>query len=64
MTPKEKANELFNYYWSLLPMTIDNDIELSKQFSLRAVDEIIKELKMRNGTIKFWQEVKEEINKL
>lgn len=59
MTPKHKAFYLFDKYDNY-PLTY----EWKKQCALIAVDEIINELKIRNCTIKYWQEVKEEINKL
>jgi len=67
MTPKEKAKELVNKYW-----ITDFDIyeEESKVCALIAVDEIIKELTIEISPsllgfrYKYWQEVKEEIEKL
>jgi hypothetical protein len=68
MTPKEKAQELFDKYFNIIdnshPMT---DISVSaKECALIAVDEILK-----NDTIflyvhhlDFWKEVKQEIEKL
>lgn len=60
MEANKKAKELFNRYQNELVMFRFDAIKSS----LIAVDEIINELKMRNCTIKYWQEVKEEINKL
>lgn len=71
MTPKEKAEELILKY-----LRIDNNTQewfnkyIAKQCALIAVDEImslnsylypIKDLDNKN---EYWQEVKEEINKL
>ena len=68
MTPKEKAQELFDKYFNIIdnshPMT---DISVSaKECALIAVDEILK-----NDTIflyvhhlDFWKEVKHELEKL
>jgi hypothetical protein len=69
MTPKEKAEELVLKY-----LKIDNNTKewfnthLAKQCSLIAVDELIKEQTMwQNGEVNpvlYWQEVKNELNKL
>jgi hypothetical protein len=69
MTPKEKAKELFNkivvYHW-----TDVCDYEGAKQCALIAVDEIFKTVSMcipyRNESTysNYWQEVKQEIEKL
>jgi hypothetical protein len=80
LTPKEKANELATMHHNLIQdiggelgqeilVTI-----LAKQCALFAVDEILKALqvppienkgsKLYNSQIEYWQEVKEEIEKL
>ena len=59
MTPKEKANELFN---KMYDYTLDNSD--AKQCALIAVDEIIKELDECFIYSMFWKEVKTEIEKL
>jgi hypothetical protein len=69
MTPKEKAEELVLKY-----LRIDNNtkewfnMHIAKQCALIAVDELIKEQTMwQNGEVNpvlYWQEVKNEINKL
>jgi hypothetical protein len=72
MTAKEKAEELFKQYYSYLKANLMNDREAwedAKECALIAVDEIIEELsknvwifnKFRN---KYWEEVKQEIEKL
>lgn len=64
MTPKEKAKELMLKYYELIPM---NTISFAKQCALIAVDEIIEEAYFSNGYYqrhKYWQEVKQEIEKL
>ncbi len=72
MTVKEKAEELFNKYYSYLKANLMNDeeaIEDAKECALIAVDEILKELN-KNVWIfnefrsKYWEEVKREIEKL
>ena len=72
MTPQEKADELYSKYDDLLnkdfgnPIVFDNQI---KQCALISVDEIIEELLSgidfwMERRIKYWQEVKLELNKL
>ena len=65
MTPKEKANDLFDkMHWSMPhPSTTNAETYIiSKMCAIVAVDEIIKTnpYKARN----YWQEVKQEIEKL
>lgn len=62
MTPKEKAKELFEkmYEYAIFD-------EAAKQCSLIAVDEILFITEMYNDTYAettYWQEVKQEIEKL
>ena len=72
MTPKEKAEELVNKY---LPIVNGGEvyswvIEKTKQCALIAVDEILKSNPYdvsktdMDSTIDFWQEVKQEIEKI
>jgi hypothetical protein len=67
MTPKEKAKELFDKMYSI---NIDEFISIhaSKNAALIAVDElIIEKNKWENGsfyTSKYWDYVKQEIEKL
>ena len=65
MTPKEKANDLFDkMHWSMPhPSTTNAETYIiSKMCAIVAVDEIIKTnpYKARN----YWQEVKKEIENL
>jgi len=65
MTPKEKANNLFDkMHWSMPhPSTTNAETYIiSKMCAIVAVDEIIKTnpYKARN----YWQEVKQEIENL
>jgi hypothetical protein len=64
MKAKEKSQELFDKYWEL---NTDFDglikYELAKQCALIAIDEILCFLSYQSH-IKFWQEVKQEIEKL
>ena len=65
MTPKEKADELHVGYWRLT-----NDSRIAKQCALIAVDEVIYNIEpsvsmdVISARIKYWEQVKEEINKL
>ena len=75
MTPKEKAEELVDKYYNLDDLLYETlSFIQAKQCALIAVDEIIKnggthyiiEYKPNSYTnqVWFWQEVKEEIEKL
>jgi hypothetical protein len=72
MTPKEKAKELVDKFHRLDPDTDYYNgitVELAKQCSLIAVDEVIEQNNIwinqtGKGTNNYWQEVKQEINKL
>ena len=62
MEPKDKAKELvdkFSYYCS----TCDYE-DYHKKYALIAIDIIIFELKIRNCSVKYFEEVKQEIEKL
>jgi hypothetical protein len=59
MTPEEKARELMLIYYSLIPM---NTISFAKKCALIAVDEILEHCYQVMKP--FWQEVKQEIEKL
>jgi hypothetical protein len=66
MTPQDKAMELMLRYYELIPM---NTISFAKQCALIAVDEILySHYTILNGvkptTHIYWQEVKQEIEKL
>ena len=65
MTPKEKAQELFDrFYWNVLDRdgsAAMNGFEL-KQCALVAVDEILKAVEGKHD--EYWQEVKQEIQNL
>ena len=77
MTPKEKAQELVNKFWG---KGITNNKEIAKDCALIAVDEtlnmfieihnkfqdvgLLKFAVEEAATYKFWQEVKQEIEKL
>ena len=75
MTPKEKAEELIDLYYNKIEHTISNEYlkvikEIAKVCALIAVDEILKALPPFEyglefvAKIEFWNEVKQEIEKL
>jgi hypothetical protein len=62
MTPKEKADELFDKYYSYLKANLMDDkeaIDDAKQCALIAVDELIKQVNYLY--IEYWKEVKQYI---
>jgi len=61
MTPKEKAKELYDKMYFHFRTVRDSDI--CKQCALIAVDEILKVIHT-NMEDKYWEEVKQEIEKL
>ena len=73
MTPKEKAEELFSDYRFILsipnaPLGELKD-DIAKSSALIAVDEIINSIVVTNLSVAenqflFWEQVKQEINKL
>jgi hypothetical protein len=69
MTPQEKALELYTYHESLIrDFTRGVSIkELSKECALKCVDEILKCHMWKYNSVepyKFWQQVKQEIEKI
>lgn len=76
MTPKEKANQLVDAFYQYLPLeryvtTSEGDLyweydgwENAKQCALIAVDEILQVGLFTFEDRKYWQEVKQEIEKL
>jgi hypothetical protein len=65
MTAQEKADELHVGYWRLT-----NDSRIAKQCAFIAVDEIIANIEpsvsmdVISASIKYWEQVKQEIEKL
>jgi hypothetical protein len=65
MTPQEKADELYVGYWRLT-----NDSRIAKQCALIAVDEVVYNIEpsvsmdVISARIKYWEQVKQEIEKL
>ena len=77
MTPKEKAKELFEKFYPYVMMdgyyyeaTKEGDIQNAKECALFAVDEIFKTVSMcipylnESTYSEYWNEVKQEIEKL
>jgi hypothetical protein len=69
MRPKEKANELLDNYWLMDKINPSLSKEQAKKCALVAVDEIIFVLEFNldfkmEKSIKYWQEVKKEIQNL
>jgi hypothetical protein len=67
MTPKDKAQQLIYAFEAFTDR--DNELEFAKQCATIAVDEIIEELLSgidfwMERRIKYWQEVKQEIEKI
>jgi hypothetical protein len=69
MTPKEKAIELYNKFYntSSHPHHVESRQQIAKQCALIAVDEILNNdgfTQFDEYLTKFWQEVKQELEKL
>jgi hypothetical protein len=68
MTPKEKAQELFeNMYYKIESDELGKDEESAKECALIAVDEIIDEYQKIFPNVNrrnYWDEVKQEIENL
>ena len=67
MTPKEKAKELVGKFYINIPLR-DCDNRRPHKYALIAVNEIIENDKKNYGidgfVVEYWQEVKQEIEKL
>ena len=61
MTPKEKAKELVDIYYDILPNWVN--IDDAKQCALIAVGLLLEEMFFEDEP-KYWQQVKKEIEKL
>ena len=67
MTPKEKAKELVEKYLKKiieLAYAETKTKELAKEYALICVEQMIEECEGYPKGIKYWQDVKQEINKL
>ena len=60
MNSKEKAKELFNK----MDMVVGGGNYDAKEYALIAVDEVLGLLLLSQAEINYWQEVKNEIEKL
>jgi hypothetical protein len=64
MTPKEKAEELFDKYsYELSHHIFNGTFDIAKECAIIAVDEILW-MASHHVTINYWQEVKQEIELL
>jgi hypothetical protein len=69
MTPTKKANELHSKYYDIIPFINnggESEYQAAKQCALITVDEIIKAHIHNEGIrhLKWWEEVKQEIEKI
>ena len=70
MTPREKARELVDEYYNLFSVTLENTICIyeAKHCALIAVDKLLSDCNVsspfEDERIKYWKEVKQEIEKL
>ena len=62
MTPKDKAQKLIKEYALLSWKGKEFEMDYYKKCALIAVDELIKEV--AHSDVGYWQEVKQEIEKL
>jgi hypothetical protein len=64
MTPKEKAQELYNKFVYWLPDSGDISKQDVQQCALIAVDEILSNFIVECADTRYWKEVKQEIESL
>ena len=72
MTPKEKAEELYSKYYNRIEHTLSEDVsgfekDIVKHCALIAVDEVLKVASFYNDSqaeVTYWQEVKQELEKI
>ena len=76
MTAKEKAKQLVDLFYQLLPLDKDvittdgelhweyNDWNQAKKSALIAVDEILETIWEYSQLAEWWEEIKQELNKL
>ena len=67
MTPKEKAQELFDKHFEFVEaLSAQNQIDNAKQCAIITVDEIINAINPFGQFLgkDYWQEVKQEIKKI
>jgi hypothetical protein len=67
MTSKEKAEELINYFITLRPAKLSDYTQIyqpsAKLCALKVCEEVLSYMGSDRGT-EFWEEVKQEIEKL
>jgi len=67
ITPKQKANELVEYFLDLTPIKLSDYSHIytptAKRFALKVCDEVLGDMGADRG-YEFWIEVKQEIEKL
>jgi hypothetical protein len=69
MTPREKAIQLYEKFYYVIPSTVDDDFQdySAKQCALIAVDEILNNdgfTRFDQYLTEYWQQVKQEIQVL
>ena len=67
MTSKEKANDLYDYFFDPEELNINKAHNKAKQYVLIVVDEVIEALdrySFDSPLYRYWQEVKKEIEKM
>ncbi len=69
MSPKEKAQELYDKFLRYVPAEEEFEHEYAKQCALIAVDEIIEAIDWHkfdtpNEEFQYWQNVKQELDKM
>lgn len=65
MTPKLKANELYDKFYMAIPSDeMGLCDEASRQCALIAVDEILQQILWDKAAVKYWNEVKQEIENI
>jgi hypothetical protein len=64
MTPKEKADQIFDLMYDAIPAhPAGGEYDAAKQCALICCDEVLGYMGADRGTV-FWQEVKQQIEKL
>jgi len=63
MTPKEKADELYNIF-DMIIYTDQDQHDQTKRCCIRCVKQIVLEIPEDNERFSFWQDVKSELEAL
>ena len=66
MNPKEKAKDIFDKMMYHIMYNCQPTLSemVAKECALIAVDEILQQILWDKGAVKYWKEVKQEIEKL